>query len=244
LAAARLPLSFGLKQSPFKEGNMPAYLVVGAVVGAVLAIQAGTHRGNPEETEADQIARLIIQLGDAAYPKREEASKELQAVGRPALAELRKAAGSSRDAEIRWRAECVVAQVTAAIAKAELGKLQGVWAVKSYEVEGKRLPGKDKRSTMTITGDQWVAKWAKEGGGEQVESGSLKIVNPEKSPLAVDFVHLDGPHKGSTVFAIGRVEGATFQFCYRDRAEDRPTRFVTITGDTRCGLVTFNHQRK
>jgi uncharacterized protein (TIGR03067 family) len=225
---------------------MGAYVVVGAVVGVTLVVQAGTLREEPsKETENDRITRLIQQLGDEDYAKREEASQELEAIGRPALAELRKAAGSSADAEIRWRAKLLVAPVTAATAKAELAKLQGVWAVKSYEVEGKHLPGKDKRSTMTITGDQWVARWANDDGGEQVESGSLQIVNAEKSPLAVDFVHLDGPHKGSTVFAIGRVDGDVFRFCYGcNRAEARPTEFVTKPGDPGCGLVTFNHQTK
>jgi uncharacterized protein (TIGR03067 family) len=223
---------------------MRAYVVVGAVVGVILAVQAGTSRGDPgKETDTERIVRLIKQLGDGAFARREAASKELEAIGAPALAALRKVAGSSDDAEVRLRAKRIDARVVEAAAKSELAKLQGVWTVVSYEVEGKQLPGKDKRSTMTITGDKWVAKWFKDEGGE-VESGILKIVNPEKSPLAVDFVHLDGPHKGSTVFAIGRVDRDTFRFCYRDRAEDRPTEFVTKAGDTRCGLVAFNHQKK
>ena len=113
----------------------------------------------------------------------------------------------------------------------------------SYEVEGKKIRGEDKRCTITITDDKWVGKWAKDDGGVQIESGILKIVRPEKSPLAVDLVHLDGPHKGSTVYAIVQVDSGTFKYCYRDRAEDRPTEFVTKAGDTRCGLVTYTHQK-
>ena len=224
---------------------MRAYVVVGAMVGVILTAQAGPLRGDSgKESETERIARLVKQLGDDAFRKREAASRELEAIGAPALAALRKAAASNDDAEIRRRAERIGDTIAEATAKAELAKLQGVWTVASYEVEGKRLPGKDKRSTMTITGDRWVAKWAKEDGGVQVESGTLKIVNAERSPLPVDFVHLDGPHKGSTVFAIGRVDSDTFKFCYRDSAEDRPTGFVTKAGDTRCGMVTFNHQKK
>jgi uncharacterized protein (TIGR03067 family) len=224
---------------------MRAHLVVGAVVGVILAAHAGTLRGGPgKETKTARIARLIEQLGDNAFARREAASKELEAIGVPALAALRKAAASSDDAEIRWRAKRISARVAEAAARSELAKLQGVWTVVSYEVEGKQLRGKDKRSTMTVTEDRWIAKWSKDDGGVQIESGILKIVNPEKSPLAIDFVHLDGPHKGSTVFAIARVDRATFRFCYRDRAEARPTAFVTKAGDARCGLVTFNHQKK
>jgi uncharacterized protein (TIGR03067 family) len=86
--------------------------------------------------------------------------------------------------------------------------------------------------------------WVNDDGGMQVEAGILKIVNPEKSPLAVDFEHLDGPHKGSTVFAISRMDKDTFKYCYHVRAEDRPTEFVTKVGDASCGLVTFNRQKK
>jgi RNA polymerase sigma factor (sigma-70 family) len=131
-----------------------------------------------------------------------------------------------------------------AAAKKELAKLQGVWTVASYEVEGKQLPDKDKRSTLTIARDKWVIMWVEDDENVKAECGVLKIVNPEKSPLAVDFVHLDGRHKGSTVFAIVRVDGDTLKFCYRDRAEDRPTEFKTKAGDESCGLVTFNRQKK
>jgi len=224
---------------------MRVYLVVAAVVGVILVAQAGTLCGDPgKETAADKIARLIRQLGNYAFAKREAASRELQATGAPALAALRKAAAASDDPEIRWRAQRIGEAIAETLTKAELAKLQGVWAVTSYEIEVKQLPGKDKRSTMTITGDTWVAKWAKDDGGVQVESGILKIVNAEKSPLTVDFVHLDGPHKGSTVYAISRVDRDTFKLCYGVRAEDRPTGFVTKAGDAGCGLVTYNHRKK
>lgn len=129
-------------------------------------------------------------------------------------------------------------------AKSELAKLQGVWTVASYEVEGEKLPGKDSRSAMTIIGDKWVMMWVEDDENVKSECGILKITDPEKSPLAVDFVHLDGQHKGSTVFATVKVDGDSLKFCYRDRAEDRPTEFKTKAGDTNCGLVTFNRQKK
>ncbi len=236
---------FGLKRTSFTAGSMRAHVVVGAVVGMILAAHAGTLRGDPgKETETERIARLIKQLGDDAFARREAASKELEAIGAPALAALRKAAVSSDDAEISSQAKRIGARAAEAAAKSELAKLQGVWTVVSYKVEGKQIRGEDKRCTMTITGDKWVGKWAKDDGGVQVESGILKIVGPEKSPLAVDLVHLDGPDKGSTVYAIVGVDGDKFKYCYRDRAEDRPTEFVTKAGDTRCGLVTHNRQKK
>src|SRR5438552_18593633 len=91
---------------------MRAYMVVGAVVGVILATQAGMLRGDPgKETETERIARLIKQLGDDAFAKREAASRELDAIGEPALPALCKAAASSDDLEIRRRAERIVATI-------------------------------------------------------------------------------------------------------------------------------------
>jgi RNA polymerase sigma factor (sigma-70 family) len=232
-------------------GVLVAITCIGGGVMAVTSMAAGQQpistekRDDPgNEADAEKIARLIKQLGDDAIEKREAASKELEAIGTPALAAVRNAAASSDDAEIRQRSERIGKSITQAAAKAELAKLQGVWTVASYEIEGKQLPDKDKRSFMTIVGDKWVAMWVNDDGGIQVEAGILKIVNPEKSPLAVDFEHLDGPHKGSTVFAISRMDKDTFKYCYHVRAEDRPTEFVTKVGDASCGLVTFNRQKK
>lgn len=228
---------------------MRPYAVVGSLVGLLLVAQAGALRGEPDKkkAEAERIARLIEQLGDDDFDKREAATRELTAFGEPALAAL-KAALSSEDLEIRRRArrisETITARLAEAAAKVELAKLQGVWTVASYEVEGKQLRGEDKRCTISITGDKWVGKWAKDQGGEQVEAGVLKFVNLGKSPLAVDLVHTDGPYKGATTYAIVRVVGDKLEYCYRDRADNRPTEFATKAGDTKCGLTKYNRQKK
>src|SRR5262245_65280283 len=102
---------------------MRAYVVVGTVIGVILAAQAGTLQGDPgKEAGAQRIARLIEQLGDDAFAKREAATKELEAVGVPALAALRNAAASSGDLEIRRRAERIGNNIVEAAAKAELAK--------------------------------------------------------------------------------------------------------------------------
>ena len=107
---------------------MRTYLVVGAVVGTILVGQARTLHGDPgKEAAADRIARLIKQLGDDSFTKREAASKELEGIGAPAVAALRKAAASSDDPEIRWRAKRIEEAITEVAAKADLTKLQASW---------------------------------------------------------------------------------------------------------------------
>src|SRR5215475_8040048 len=99
---------------------MRAYAIAGAVAGILLAAQVGTVSGEPgKEKEAERIARLIKQLGDDSFAKREAASKALEAIGKPALPALRKAAASGNDPELRQRAERII-QVIAA----RLGLLQ------------------------------------------------------------------------------------------------------------------------
>src|SRR5262249_45908583 len=49
--------------------------------------------------------KLIAQLGSDSFDDREAASQRLDAIGEPAWAALRKAAGTSSDAEIRQRAQ-------------------------------------------------------------------------------------------------------------------------------------------
>jgi HEAT repeat protein len=84
---------------------MRTHVVVGVLAGILLTAQVGILRSDPgRETETDRIARLVRQLGDDSFEKREAASRELDAIGEPAVAALRKAAASSDDPEIRWRA--------------------------------------------------------------------------------------------------------------------------------------------
>ncbi len=59
------------------------------------------------------IARLIRQLADARFTKRETASRELETIGTPALPALRKAAASHEDIEIRQRTARLVRTIEA-----------------------------------------------------------------------------------------------------------------------------------
>src|SRR5687767_749959 len=99
------------------------YTLLGIIVLAVVL-----RDGPAEDGPTDRIAGLIQQLGHREFAKREAASKELDAIGEPALGALRKAA-TDRDAEVRQRAERIIQAVTgrihAAAARKELARWEG-----------------------------------------------------------------------------------------------------------------------
>lgn len=68
-------------------------------------------KDQPKESKkasSAEINRLVAQLGDDAFVKREQARKQLEAIGEPALDSLKKAAESTDDAEIRTAAKRLV----------------------------------------------------------------------------------------------------------------------------------------
>lgn len=70
----------------------------------------------PKETaEAKKIASLIAQLGAKTFAEREQASKALQAIGEPALPQLRNAAFLDKDAEIQHRAKVLADDIAESV---------------------------------------------------------------------------------------------------------------------------------
>jgi sulfatase modifying factor 1 len=61
---------------------------------------------------AERIAKLIAQLGDDDFSRRESAQEELIKIGRPVLAAVRKALKDSGDAEVKERAAKIVEKVS------------------------------------------------------------------------------------------------------------------------------------
>jgi hypothetical protein len=61
--------------------------------------------------DAKRIASLIQQLGDKKFEQRQQASAALEAIGEPALQELRRAARDDADLEVRRRAGALVASI-------------------------------------------------------------------------------------------------------------------------------------
>lgn len=83
--------------------------------GAALAF-----RDEPKRPDEAALRKLIDQLGDDDFDKREAAAKRLREVGLPALPLLRRAAKDSKDAEVRGRA----ADLAEAVAKSAFAQVR------------------------------------------------------------------------------------------------------------------------
>jgi WD40 repeat protein len=84
---------------------MRGFTFVYLVVGLILTVQGGILKAESEtEKVKEKIARLIKQLGDDSFRRREAASKQLKDIGEPAREALEEAVTNSGDIEIRQRA--------------------------------------------------------------------------------------------------------------------------------------------
>jgi hypothetical protein len=147
---------------------------IGVTVGVavVLAFWPGgaTSHGDPDKAKSGRVTvfinQLIHDLGHKKFAKRQAASRELAAIGPATLAALRKAAASSKDAEIRRRAEGVIkviakAQKSALFDKSLVNETE--WLVAGFE--GGRLgsphpvPWVFHRNGTVQAGDIWKLKW-------------------------------------------------------------------------------------
>jgi hypothetical protein len=184
-----------------------------AIIVALLGMGLLTH-GEPlwgdsdKKTDADGIGRLIKQLGDDSFDRREAASKELVAIGEPARPALRKAS-SCGDLEVRRRAERALEEIATRAGKKELAQWEGFWK-------------NDAGEWIKFPGDRWSC--GSPGWGPA--AGTLKLVEMTDSMTLVDLAVDEGPTKGGTVLAIFRRDGDTLNYCGTYTAA-RPTEFKT-----------------
>jgi hypothetical protein len=175
------------------------------------------------EAANDKIDRLIKQLGDDDFAKREAASKELDAVGEPALAALRKAAASNADPEIQRRAEQAVQAIKARAGKKELAKWEGTWVTED-------------RVYIKFSGARFSSGTPTYGPA----SGTITIVEVGDKATFADLVNEEGPLKGGHALAIFRRDGDSLHACWT-YATTRPTEFKT-EGNNYC--FTFKRVKK
>jgi len=86
------------------------YLLLASLFALGLALLGSLSSPAGEAVSTEKIDQLIEQMGSGTFAEREKATKELDAIGVPALEALRKAAKSD-DAEVKRRAEELVKKI-------------------------------------------------------------------------------------------------------------------------------------
>ena len=81
---------------------------------AALSDRAACAQPPASVASPDQLDRLIQQLDADSFEARENAARELRAIGKPALAALEKAQGH-KSLEVRWRAKAIAEGMTAGV---------------------------------------------------------------------------------------------------------------------------------
>ncbi len=212
-------------------------VLVGAGIGILLAAQDGAPRGDlGKETEAETIARLIKQLGDRTFAKREAATRRLKEIGEPALESLRKAAVSDNDHEIRRRARQIIQAIAALVSNRELKKLQGSWILVSRAEAGRVVLARGDSTTMTYTGNRWVWKQ----GQTVIQAGTWEVVAIGKTAISYNGRVTEGFNLGARAMGIFQFAGDTFKYC---EGPSRPSDFTTKQGDG-CYCCTWKRAKK
>jgi uncharacterized protein (TIGR03067 family) len=212
-------------------------VIVGAGIGILLAVQDGAPRGDlGKEKEAEKTARLIKQLGDRTFAKREAATKQLKDIGEPALESLRKAAASASDHEIRRRAMQIIQAIAASVTDREMKKLQGTWILVSRAEGGQVIRAKGDTTTMTYTGNRWV--WRH--GQTVVQAGTWEVVAVGKTATSYHNRVTGGANLGAQALGIFQFAGDTFKYC---EGPSRPSDFTTRQGDG-CYCCTWKRAKK
>lgn len=119
-------------------------------------------------------------------------------------------------------------------------KLQGEWAVVSWEGQGFSLD-KDqaKKSKLVISGDEWQPTV----DGKEAIKMKVKL-DPTKTPKEVDFTLREkfGGQSDFSMKGIYKIEGDTLTVCRTMRPEfDRPMEFKF---DERSVLIVFERVKK
>jgi hypothetical protein len=144
---------------------MRSYVPTSLAVALALVTHTGTLADDSTKDKSKtEIGRLIRQLGDDDFDVRESASKQLEKLGEPALAALRKAL-TSDDLEIRRRASRLILRISDRIARTD---------VKSVP------PPKD--AVVLFSGknlDAWVGRDGKSKPTWTVENGVMEAADAD-----------------------------------------------------------------
>jgi hypothetical protein len=171
-----------------------ASLVAVMVAGGVAAADAPA---------PDEIDRLVRQLGDRSFARREAASRELAVIGEPARAALTTAT-TDPDPEIGRRARLVLdglaARALAAASRKELARWEGEWIGNGGQ-------------KFVVKGDRWA--WGEAGPWalDKRKLNPVVIVEVWEKTVQADLLVGDPANDGRVCRAIFHLDGNTLHYC-------------------------------
>src|SRR5262245_24473404 len=229
-------LAEGVMRAMFLTKMQTAIVVIATVLGLGTgvglwtgisrnAVVAQENKGTPLPTEATKlrVQALIQQLGANKFQQREQATKELKALGKAIVPQLEAALKTTASAEVRRRLEQLLAPHRP---QTDLEKLQGTWTLVEAHKFGKKMAAKDlptkdigyQRHQLTIAGER-IAIRVKDGRGETWGRFNLDTT---KKPNEIRITWL------IAWFGIYKVEGDTLTICMNENTNlPLPDEFCT-----------------
>ena len=85
--------------------------------------------------------------------------------------------------------------------------------------------------------NRWTSAWRKDGGGEQVEQGEVRVIDAGGKPKVADLVHTFGVYKGTTTRVLYQTDGEFLRYTYVAAPDG-------VSPDVKVGASTLTWKRK
>src|SRR5262249_5176612 len=191
------------------------------------AVVAQENKGTPLPTEATKlrVQELIQQLDAGKFQQREQATKELKALGKAIVPQLEAALKTNVSAEVRRRLEQLIAPHRP---QTDLEILQGTWTLVEAHKFGKKVPAKDLptkdiaygQHALVIAGEK-IAIVLHNGGGDPYGKFKLDTTRKPKELRITWSI--------PALFCIYKVEGDTLTICMNENTNlPLPDEFRTM----------------
>jgi uncharacterized protein (TIGR03067 family) len=121
-----------------------------------------------------------------------------------------------------------------AAVRAEMAKLAATWQMVSGENDGLRAPEACAQlHTYVLTADGTCTTAA----GDTILSQGAYVIDPGKTPKAVDFQARTGPLAGKALHCIYDCTSDAIVLCFCATRTDRPTEFMAAAGSHHVRMV-------
>ena len=133
----------------------------------------------------------------------------------------------------------VGADAPADAGKKDRAALAGEWAMVSGERDGQPIPPQYLKGGRRVFMDGEVTVTL----GDTLLMKAKVVLDPGKTPKAIDYDVTDGFFKGKKQLGIYEIDGDTVKFCFAIPDQDRPTDFTAKAGSGRT-LSTWKRAKK